>query len=92
MQRVPKVCYEMNSERGMVLFVLGNTKYKGIVIENARHIAEAMEVSGFQKILVTKRKISKKILTPYRDSKGRFSTDQNGRKVYGEEFILIGIK
>ena len=51
-----------------------------------------MLMSGFSDIEISKRKISKKILTPYRDTRGRFTTDSNSRKVYSEEFILIGRK
>jgi len=92
MQMAAKVCYSMLRKKGLVLFVIGNTEYKGVRIDNARHLAESLENSGFNEILVTKRKISKKILTPYRDKRGRFTTDGGGRKVYGEEFILIGRK
>ena len=36
------------------------------------------------------RKITGKILTPYRDEKGKFSSSPDKRKVYSEEFIVIG--
>jgi hypothetical protein len=48
--------------------------------------------AGFSEVLATKRKISNKILTPYRDSIGKFTSNSTGRKVYSEEFILIGSK
>jgi hypothetical protein len=51
-----------------------------------------MILAGFEEIEVTKRKISKKILTPYRDNKGKFTSNKNSRKVYTEEFIIIGAK
>ena len=90
MQRVAKACRAMLAKNGMALFVIGNTEYKGVRINNAQHLAESLFDSGFSQVLVTKRKVSKKILTPYRDELGRFTTDSNGRRVYGEEFILIG--
>ncbi|MHA1882099.1 MAG: DNA adenine methylase [Candidatus Thorarchaeota archaeon] len=90
MQRVAKECYDMLNPNGMALFVIGNTEYAGVRINNAGHLAESLADAGFKKVLLTKRKISKKILTPYRDNKGRFTTDAKGRKVYGEEFIIIG--
>ncbi len=90
MQEVAKRAYGMLRRGGMALFVLGNTEYRGVRVDNARHMAESLLESGFATVHVTKRKISKKILTPYRDSEGRFSSDANGRRVYGEEFILIG--
>lgn len=92
MQQAAAVCHSMLNNGGMALFVIGNTEYKGVKIENACHLAESLINSGFAEVFVTKRKISKKILTPYRDKRGRFTTDGTGRKVYAEEFILIGRK
>ena len=92
MQAVAANSYEMLFPNGMAVFVIGNTEYKGVHIDNAKHLAESLLNSGFREILVTKRKISKKILTPYRDGRGRFSSDSSGRKVYAEEFIIIGRK
>lgn len=92
MQRVAKACYRMLNSNSMALFVIGNTEYADVRINNAGHLAESLSEAGFDKVLLTKRKISKKILTPYRDEKGRFTTNANGRKVYSEEFIVIGRK
>jgi DNA modification methylase len=92
MQQVAEACLNMLSENGMALFVIGNTEYKGVRIDNARHLTESLLDSGFTEVSVTKRKIISKTLTPYRDYLGRFTTDKNSRKVYGEEFILIGRK
>ena len=92
MQKVAEACLNMLSDKGIALFVVGNTEYKGVRIDNARHLTESLLDSGFSEVSVTKRKIIGKILTPYRDERGRFSTDNNSRKVYGEEFILIGRK
>lgn len=92
MQEVSKACYNMLSGLGIVLFVIGNTEYKGVRIENARHLAESLLESGFAEVFVTKRRVTGKILTPYRDDLGKFTTDKNSRKVYGEEFIVIGRK
>jgi hypothetical protein len=76
----------------MALFVIGNTKYSDVTIDNANHLVESLFSAGFSSVKITKRKISKKILTPYRDKRGRFTTDNEGRKVYSEEFIIIGQK
>lgn len=92
MQNVAKACFSMLSDNGIALFVIGNTEYRGVRIDNVRHLAESLQNSGFGRVLVTKRKITRKILTPYRDRLGRFTTDSEGRKVYNEEFILIGRK
>ncbi len=92
MQRVTNACYSMLSYGGLVLFVIGNTAYKGVRIDNAKHLSESLLSSGFKKIFMTKRKVTRKILTPYRDKYGRFSSDFNSKKVYSEEFIVIGRK
>ncbi|MBA7466717.1 hypothetical protein ES707_01907 [subsurface metagenome] len=90
MQKVASKTRSMLRPDGIALFVIGNTEYKGIRVDNAKHLAESLYQSGFSEVLVTKRKIRQKILTPYRDSRGRFTTDNSGRKVYSEEFILVG--
>lgn len=92
MQRVAQRCQSMLNEKGLVLFIIGDTEYKGVRIENARHISEALIQNGFEEVIITKRKISGKILTPYRDKRGRFTTDCTSRKVYNEEYIVIGKK
>ena len=92
MQRVSKTCFNMLSDHGMALFVIGDTEYKGVRIDNAQHLAESLKDAGFSEVMITKRKISNKILTPYRDENGRFTSDGSGRKIYSEEFILIGKK
>jgi methylase of polypeptide subunit release factors len=92
MQNVAKKAYTILNKQGIALFVIGNTEYKGIRIDNVRHLAESLSISGFDKISITKRKISGKILTPYRDENGRFTNDSTGRKIYSEEFILVGRK
>ena len=56
MQEVARKSYKMLNNGGMALFVIGNTKYKGILIDNAKHISEALSNSGFTEILVTKKK------------------------------------
>jgi len=92
MQSVARESFNMLNENSMALFVIGNTEYKGVQIDNAKHLCESLIQEGFSEVSVTKRKISKKILTPYRDKKGRFTTDSKGRKVYNEEFIVVGRK
>ncbi len=92
MQSVTDKCYGMISNKGFALFVIGNTEYKGVKINNVKHLAESLRNSGFDDLYVTKRKVQQKILTPYRNALGRFSIDCNSRKVYNEEFILIGRK
>jgi len=92
MQKVIKKTRSILNKNGIAIFIIGNTEYKSVKIENARHLVESMFNVGYKEVSVTKRKISRKILTPYRDEKGKFTTDGNGRKVYNEEFIICGKK
>ena len=90
MQEMTKKVSKILAPNGMVVFVIGDTEYKGIRVENAKHLVETLYSNGFREVLVTKRKISNKILTPYRDNIGRFTTNSESRKVYSEEFIVVG--
>ena len=90
MDKAVAKCWRMLNEGGMAVFVIGNTEYKGIRIDNAAHLAECMERAGFRNIDSTRRKVSLKIMTPYRDARGRFTRDSTQRKVYGEEFVVVG--
>lgn len=92
MQKVANKTFDMLNKHGLALFVIGNTEYKGVRIDNAKHLAESLIDAGFDSLHATKRMISKKILTPYRDKVGKFTTNSNGRKIYNEEFIIIGRK
>lgn len=92
MQNVTGLAYQKLTKKGYAFFVIGDTEYKGVLIENAKHLEEAMYRSGFRYLKVHKRKISNKILTPYRDANGKFTSSSKGRKVYAEEYIVIGKK
>lgn len=92
MQAVAEKSYHLLNNNGYALFVIGNTEYKSIRIDNALHLSQSLLNAGFKEIQITKRKISNKILTPYRDANGKFSSDASGRKIYSEEFIVIGKK
>ncbi len=92
MQSVAQKSFSILNKKGVALFVIGNTEYKNVRIDNAKHLSEALFEAGFAEVSVTKRKISNKILTPYRDKRGKFTSNSNGRKVYSEEFIIIGRK
>ena len=92
MQAVAKKSYNFLKDSGYALFVIGNTEYKSVRIDNALHLSQSLFDAGFTELQITKRKISNKILTPYRDAKGKFSSDSSGRKIYSEEFIVIGKK
>jgi len=84
--------YSLLNDNGYVAFIIGNTSYKGVYIDNAKVLIESFMKKGFRNIEVTKRKISSKILTPYRDKTGKFSNNIKGDKVYSHEFIIIAKK
>lgn len=92
MQKSVYKAFDILNKNSLAFFVIGNTEYKSVRIDNAKHLVESMMLAGFEDIEVTKRKISKKILTPYRDNKGKFTSNKKSRKVYAEEFIIIGAK
>ena len=92
LNKVVQRCWIVLEDGGMVVFVIGNTQYKGVKVDNAGHLTASMERAGFGDICVIPRKVSLKIMTPYRDTRGRFTRDSTQRKVYAEEFVLIGRK
>lgn len=90
MNRAATKCWEMLNANGMAVFVIGNTTYQGTVVDNSRHLQHCMASAGFQEIKAFRRRVSLKIMTPYRDSRGRFTRDSTKRRVYGEEFVVVG--
>lgn len=64
MQIVAKKAHSILNNKGVALFVIGNTEYKNVKIDNAKHLAESLLDAGLEELSVTKRKISNKILTP----------------------------
>ena len=85
-------CWQVLELGGMAVFVIGNTQYKGVKVDNAAHMAASMRRAGFRRVTAIPRKVSLKIMTPYRDTRGRFTRDSNERQVYAEELVLIGRK
>lgn len=90
MEKIVEKAFNLIKNDGMALFVIGNTEYRGVRIKNAEHLALAMQENGFREINVTRRKISNKILTPYRDKNGKFSKDKNGKKFTLRSLLLLG--
>lgn len=84
--------YEILNNQGLALFIIGNTEFKGVKIDNARHLVESMINIGFSDVEIVRRNISNKNLTPYRDEIGRFTRDKENRIIYAEEFIVTGRK
>ena len=76
---------------GMLFLVIGDTEYKGVKVDNSVYLKECLERAGFSDVCRTKRRITGKILTPYRNKKGRFSKSANASKrIYAEEYVLTG--
>ena len=92
MQAVVKKIHNIVNNGGACLFVIGNTEYKSVKIDNARHLAESLLNEGFYNVTIKRRKILNKILTPYRDKNGKFSSDKTSRKIYSEEFLIFAQK
>lgn len=84
--------YKMIEPNGLAFLVVGNTRYRGVDIDNAKYISKCMMDHGFKNIDVIKRKITSKTLTPYRDEIGRFVSSKNKKTVYAHEYIIIGEK
>ncbi|SMN11035.1 modification methylase [uncultured Candidatus Thioglobus sp.] len=91
-QNTVKQASRLLRDGGLSYFVIGNTEYKEVLIDNAKHLIESMFNENFKNIRIEKRKISNKSLTPYRTKEGKFSSDKTCRKIYAEEFIIIGSK
>ena len=83
-------CGRMLNDDGIAVFVIGNTEYKNVKIDNANYLAECMKRAYFSNVEAIRRTVSMKTMTPYRDALGRFTRDPTQRKVYSEEFVVIG--
>ncbi|MBP5428718.1 MAG: hypothetical protein J6Z04_05480 [Clostridia bacterium] len=90
MQHTIHNCTKMLRKSGMAFFVVGDTEYKGVKIQNSEHLIECMVNEGFSDIKAAKRTISNKLLTPYRDNAGKFTSDKSSRTIYHEEFLISG--
>ena len=52
-------CWNVLEKGGMAVFVIGNTQYKGVKIDNAEHLEASMERSGFEAVSAIPRKVSR---------------------------------
>ena len=84
--------YSIINDGGLAIYVIGNTTYKKVYVDNAKYATACMFESGFKEVEIFKRKISSKILSPYRDADGKFSNDKRKKKIYNYEFVLIAKK
>lgn len=93
MKRTVDKCNRILRPGGMVFLVIGDTEYKGVKVRNSVYLARCLESAGFVDVEMDRRQITGKILTPYRNSIGRFSNSGDAeKKVYAEEYVLMGRK
>lgn len=91
MERAVQQCKRFLRPGGMIVLVIGDTEYKGVKVENSAYLLECLAKAGFKGVTRTKRRITGKILTPYRNAKGRFSRSADSpKKIYAEEYVLTG--
>lgn len=84
--------YRILKSGGKTCIIIGNTSLRGVEISNAQVAAEQMQATGFQKPVFIKRKISNKMITPYRDlESGKFTSKNNPSKTraYEYEYIVV---
>ena len=93
MDRAVRQCKRFLRPGGMIFLVIGDTEYKGVKVENSIYLKQCLTRAGFSNVRRTKRRITGKILTPYRNKKGRFSKSAKAaKKIYAEEYVLTGRK
>jgi DNA modification methylase len=84
--------YALLRQGGIAVFVIGDTEYKGNLIENAKALCESMIKCGYTINVITKRKIQNKFLPSHRGENGKFSSNKQDRAIYSQEYIIIGRK
>ncbi|WKN43390.1 DNA methyltransferase [Tunicatimonas pelagia] len=85
-------CYKIMSKKSVSIFVIGNTSYKKVKIDNANYLIECMQDNGFKNVEIYKRKVQSKILTPYRNEQGKFTSNPDKKDVFSFEFVVSGMK
>lgn len=89
MQRIAVQARRIVRKGGIAMFVIGNTQYHGVDIDNATHLTESLLKAGFSRVRATKRTISNKAATPYRTPAGRFSKTRTNNSIYSHEYVLM---
>jgi len=92
MQQFAIKAYSILRERGLAIFVIGDTEFRGHRIENAKCLCESMIQAGFTIKDITKRAVINKLLPSHRDENGKFTSDKSARSIYSQEYIIIGRK
>ncbi|RZJ47377.1 MAG: class I SAM-dependent methyltransferase [Brevundimonas sp.] len=89
MQKVATRCHEIVRPGGLAVFVIGDTRLKGVRINNANHLIESLLEAGFGDVRVTRRTIANKPNTSYRSIDGRLASSPTGQAIYSEEYVLM---
>lgn len=89
MQKVATRCHDILRPGGLAVFVIGDTKLKGVRIDNANHLVESLLEAGFGDVRVTRRTIANKPNTSYRLADGRLASSPTGQAIYSEEYVLM---
>lgn len=92
MKAVILKCKNLLKQDGRILFVIGDTEYKKVKMQNAKFICEELLNNDFIIEMVCRRNISNKYLTPYRSENGKFSNNKQDKQIYSKEYIIIGRK
>jgi len=95
MQKSIAEMYRVLKPGKKLCIIIGNTTLSGIEIKNAEVATEQMQEAGFTIKDIIKRKLSNKMITPWRDRiTGKFTSKDNSQKVrvYEHEFIIIAEK
>ena len=88
MKIVIKKIKDLIRPRGLGVIIIGNTEYSGVKIDNVKYVAYELFIQKMTNIKVYKREIGTKILTRYRDKKGRFTSKNKSKSVYHCEFLI----
>jgi SAM-dependent methyltransferase len=89
MQHVARRCLEFLSPEGIAVFVIGNVRLRGQIIDNAAHLTEALLEAGFARVRVARRQVRNKGRRQFRDNLGRLRRPPSEARVYDEEFVLM---
>lgn len=89
MQKVARRCHDFLRSGGISVFVIGNTQFNGVRIDNANHLVESLLEAGFIDVRVVKRQLANKPNTPYRLANGRLSSSRTNMEIYSEEYIVM---
>lgn len=89
MQEIAVRAKRLVRRKGIAMFVIGNTQYHGVDIDNASHLTESLLRAGFRRVRAIKRVISNKAATPYRTPTGQFSRTRTATNIYSHEYVLM---